>query len=48
MTVALAFSGSNILTGIWLNKNDAREFTVTCNKKRFFACGEVDGYILFK
>lgn len=48
MTVDLTFSGGNVLTGIWLNKNDARDFTVTCNKKRLFACKEADGYILFK
>ena len=48
MTVDLTFSGDNVLTGIWLNKNDARDFTVTCNKKRLFACKEANGYILFK
>lgn len=48
MTLDIAFEESNTLSGIWLNKADAKDFTVTCNKKRLSACEEKDGYILFK
>ena len=48
LTLNLTFTGSNTLTDIRLNKKDAHEFVVTCNKKRLFACGEMDGYIIFK